>query len=199
MESCALVAETSNPPGTLRCTESCPGLKREVKVTGVETGVFRCASVCGPAEMLDETSAVCVRVCPRGTRADGRECLRKCFGGREPDENGRCEGLRARVGVWAVSGWTVVGLAAAGLVLIPIVCLARSPRRPRGSRKVEREQGRKRGSKKQRKRKERAQEMAPTQTMLRGFDEIVRDARAERTERIQAWGRGQARLPARMQ
>lgn len=52
--------------------------------------------------------------------------MAKCPGGRAPDENGRCEGLRARVRVWAVTGWTLVGLEAAALVAVPTVCLVRA-------------------------------------------------------------------------
>lgn len=66
VESCALISEAPNAQGLLECVDSCPGFRRLVS-----TGVYRCASVCGAAEMLDESTGECVGVCPRGTRADG--------------------------------------------------------------------------------------------------------------------------------
>ena len=122
--SCALVSATPGPRGTLLCTESCPWLRKEIEPG---SGVYRCESICGSAEMIDETAGVCVQACPRGTRADGRECVKRCPDGSAPDDDGQCAGLRGSTRVWSIGGWTIVGLGVAALVLIPTACLVRIP------------------------------------------------------------------------
>lgn len=194
VESCALVSEKPNEYGLPECVSACPAFRHRISSGSSSNGaVFRCASLCGPAEMLDEASGECVGVCPAGTRADGQECLGKCPGGRVPDENGRCAGLRARVRVWAVSGWVLVGLGAVALICVPIVCLTRSPRSPasQAGYKQNKKRTLKKKSKFRRHGRLHAQEMAPTQTTLRSFDDIVRDAREGRSARLH--GRGQSR------